>query len=341
MELLYSSDYYVEFKKDIYAISSLPNDYAYRFRYPSEVTSDWMKQNYGSCQNSEALIIFVTGNDGTKEPNSFGYQPIRLAEIIEIVYDAKTDDYHVFFQLKEFISIQNFNITQLDESPLGNVFLGHQTIRPAFDFNTNWIGVVERLSTYEPILFFRMEIRDHLGNELKPNYERLTNRAFYSLKENADYSIIISFADFSDSLELHELRTFKDVSDISSDLDSAISSGLKKDYRQFTISGLQIGDLSSKINLIKFSSFQKKGSDWSSVYSIKVLFKVNRDWSRFWRYLITSFTLFTGAAIATTDLNDLNSTFSIDFSLGLFLKILGLVLGSSATAYLYFSFNKK
>jgi hypothetical protein len=276
----------------------------------------------------------VTGNKG--ETKKLEFIPIRQACITEIKYDDTTDYYHVYFQLGEFVSSSDFSIDDFPESPLNKIFLGHQIVQPKFNGKAQWIDVVRRLFQYKRILFFSVQVIDQEQKPVAPFSEKGTHSAYFPLKENKDYWIKISIADFNEDKEQHEIRTSVKASDLSTNLASTINSGLEIDQEFYKLSGLTIGDQSTKVNLIKLASCKTvQPSGEISNYSVRLLFEVRRNKWRWAKYFLYSIVFYLGAAIVAADF------FKIYESWMVFVKGVGLILVSAATATLYFQFNKK
>ncbi len=335
MELLFSSDYYDEYKKDIYAVSSLPNGYYYRFRYPDKYTSQYIKNHYRERINAQALVIFVTGNKENDQGKKLQFIPIRLATIKHIDIDRDTEMFHVHFELDDFVTV-NSEFKELDESPLNEIFFGHQIVQPKYD-RTSWKIIVNNLFDYEKALFFKIGIEDSNNQEVKPIIKDSYDSHF-EIIEMRDYFIRISIANLCEKKELQEIRSLVSASDISTTLSETIQPGLKYDNRSFKLSGLEIGDQSTRINMIKLRSviLGEEQND-RSIYSVRLLFDVKKSRTRRIRYFFITLVLLFGSGSLFTDYDE----FIALSRPAKFFSIVGLMAAAWATSELYSRFNKK
>lgn len=336
MELLFSSDYYEEYKKDIYAVSSLPNGYYYRFRYPPEYTSDFLRSNHRKRINAKAIIIFVTGNSASAEKAELGFVPIRLAIIKKINIDEDTGMFHVHFELDDFIELQD-SVEELDETPVNEIFFGHQVIQPSYRVTT-WKDVVEKLFKYENALYFRVRVEDATGEELVPVPKDGMNSHF-TITEMRDYFINFSIANLCSVKETQEIRSRISASDLSSTLSETIQPALEYDTRRFKLSGLEPGDKSTRINMVKLRSYSldpKTGAE-KSIYSIRLLFDVKKSTGRRLRYFGITLILLAGTSTLIKDFDDFGE---LSLPAKIF-SLAGLLAASWATSELYSRFNKK
>lgn len=339
MILLFSSDRFTEYEKDIYAIASLPSGYVYRFRYAEENTSDIIKEKYksNSLSNSLALVVFVTKNESRdSDPSQLKYIPIRLARVIEIEFDTDTQMYHVYFELKEYVEIEDV-IRNLDETPQDNIYFGNQVISPNYSM-CSWKSIVEKLYEYKQVLFFRIHLDDSSGKEVKPILKD-RNESHFELDEMKDYYLVLSIGNLCDDKGKQGIRTLLDASDFSSTLTKTIVPGLKYDHRGFKISGLELGDQSTRINLIKLTSIllDDNEEEKKSIYSVRLLFNVKKNMHRRRIYFLITFLLFLGTGALFTDFDEFICTSIISK----IMTFLGLIAATWATAQLYSRFNKK
>lgn len=344
MVLLFSSDYYPVFKKDIFAIASLPIGYGYHFRYPSEYVSDTIKKavkdrkgdNKISLENAPAIVIFVTGNTDTLTTH-LNFISIRFARIIDVKLEDDTDLYHVYFQLLEFTGLDAKQIEAFKERPQQH-YLGWEVVKPT-SHSTSWFEIIRRIDKFGNGLFFHFNIQDVNGKDLAPKFEERTHQSYFEITEGKAYSVKLSIADSNANKEENEIRTVIEGTDIKSNIGASIQSGLDRDNRIFKLTGLLLGDISSPVNLIKISSIRlKQGSDpESSNYSVRILFNVVKDSHRFLKYLGLSALVVAGGAMLTLDF----SKFVTHFPIILTIKLTGLVITSFAAASLFFLFNKK
>lgn len=335
MELLFSSDYYEEYEKDIYAVSSLPNGYYYKFRYPREYTSEFIQKNYKQRMNALALVVFVTGNKEEITNKKLKFIPIRLAIIKSISIDDDTEMFDVHFELGDFIELEDDGIS-LDETPLSKIFFGHQVIEPNY-VKVTWRKIVEKLNGYKEALYFRIKLEDSNRNELKPAVKEDFD-SHYLIDEMKDYFLKITIANLCQKKELQEIRSQVLASDLSTTLSKTIQPGLEYDNRSYKLSGLEVGDRSTRINMIKLRSYKLNLTEEDkSVYSIRLLFDVTKNNARRFGYLIWTSLLLLGTGSLITDYDEFMCLTLTAKGFSIF----GWIVASIATAQLYSRFNKK
>jgi len=332
MVLLYSSDYYPVYKKDIFAVTSLPEGYCYHFRYQPKYVSQKIKDGE-SLTNCMAIIIFVHGNAKGNTNSNLTYVPVRLARIVKVHQDPQTDLYHVYFSLDSFIEVSD-DISKFDETP-PNIFFGTQVIQPRFN-RTLWKEAVKKLNAYSNSFFFHIKVLKNL-KEIRPLYEPDTYESSFELTEGKHYSLRISISDDNTNKDENEIVTKIEGADIKSNIGETIDSGLSLDGRSFRLSGLILGDLSSKVNLIKISTRSTLQAKTKDDYSVRLLFDVKKDPDRHLSYLWFSALILLGGGLITVDLTKVGLT-EVQTIVA---KLVGLPIGAVAAATLFYRFNKK
>lgn len=332
MVLLYSSDYYPVYKKDIFAVASLPEGYCYHFRYQEKYVAQKIKDGL-NLEYSMAVIIFVHGNVKTNPNPTFTYVPIRLARIVKVHRDPQTDLYHVYFTLDSFIEITD-DVNSFDETP-PNTFFGLQVIQPKYN-RILWRDVIKQLDPYGNAFFFHIKILKNLS-EVRPHYDSDTYESSFELTEGKNYSLRISISDNNPNKDENEIVTKIEGTDIKSNIGDSITSGLSLDDRSFRLSGLILGDLSSRVNLIKISTKAKDATKVNEDYSVRLLFDVKKDPERQFDYWWLSAFVLLGGGLITVDLTKIG----VSEGLTVLAKLVGLAIGSVAAAKLFYRFNKK
>jgi len=332
MVLLYSSDYYPVYKKDIFAIASLPEGYCYHFRYQAKYVAQKIKDGL-NLEYSMAVIIFVHGNVKTYPNPTFTYVPIRLARIVKVHRDPQTDLYHVYFTLDSFIEMVD-DVKKFDQTP-PNTFFGLQVIQPKYN-RILWRDVVKKLDRYGNSFFFHIKILKNL-TEIRPRYDSDTYESSFEMTEGKNYSLRISISDDNPNKDENEIVTKIEGTDIKSNIGDSITSGLSLDDRSFRLSGLILGDLSSRVNLIKISTKATDTTKTINDYSVRLLFDVKKDPQRQFDYWWLSALVLLGGGLITVDLTKVG----LSEGLMVFAKLIGLAIGSIAAATLFYRFNKK
>lgn len=332
MVLLFSSDYYPVYKKDIFAVSSLPESYCYHFRYQSKYVSQKIKDGL-NLEYCLAVIIFVHGNTKTNPNPNFSYVPVRLARIVKVHQDPQTSLYHVYFTLGAFVEIAD-DIRTFDEIP-PDTFFGIQVVQPKYT-RVLWKDVIKKLNPYGNALFFHIKILKNL-KEVLPTYHHDTYESAFEIKEGQNYSLQISIADDNPQKDENEIVAKIEGTDIKSNIGDTINSGLSLDDRSFRLSGLIIGDLSSRVNLIKISTKAQDPNKVINDYSVRLLFDVEKDSARRRNYFWLSIFVLLGGGLVTMDL----SKIGITNGPAIITKLIGLVVAALAAANLFYRFNKK
>lgn len=333
MILLYSSDSRPLYKEDIQAVTSLPNEYSFHFRYSEAYVSPNVKDRYKSLEGSKAVIIFSRYKDNGKQ--NLELIPIRLSTIRKVEYIQKTRLYHVFFTLEEFVDLEEDPFF-LEENPANDIFFGQQVIQLKFK-KVEWSEKIEAINHYIRSLYFHislLEEKEPKPTEFKPAIDPHTYESFYRIVEGKSYLLEMSIADYNSEEINSEIRAEIHGEDIKTSLNKTIRLGLKLDDRFYEISGLKLGDLKSPVNVLKLEAFNLcKGKTF---YELNIPFKVKKDRTRFWSYLLVTFILFLGGGLIALD--PMKDNFS---GINPWLKLFGLFLTSAATALLYYRFNKK
>ncbi len=332
MVLLYSSDYYPVYKKDIFAVSSLPEGYCYHFRYQEIYVSQKIKEGL-NLEHSMAVIIFVHGNTKTNPNPNLSYVPIRLARIVKVHRDTQTDLYHVYFTLDSFIEMID-DVKAFDETP-PNIFFGNQVIQPKYR-RILWRDVIKKLDLYSNSFFFHIKILKNL-KEIRPRYDSDTYESSFEVTEGKNYSLRISISDNNPNKDENEIVTKVEGTDIKSNIGDSITSGLSLDDRSFRLSGLILGDLSSRVNQIKISTKAKEAAKANEDYSVRLLFDVKKDPERQFDYWWLSAFVLLGGGLITIDLTKIGLSDGVT----VIAKLVGLAIGSVAAAKLFYLFNKK
>lgn len=331
MILLYSSDYHPVYKRDIFAVSSLPDKYCYHFRYEKKYVSQAIIDGSLNPEGRRAIVIFVAGN--TKTNTDYSFVPIRLATIVKMFCDPNTNLYHVYFVLESFIELID-EASSFDEKPQ-SVYFGSQVCEPKYKVVT-WIEVIKKLNPYGNGFFFNVRIENNDKSVVSPKFDVATFEPFFQLTEGTNYFVRISISDSNQNKEENEIQTKIEGTDIKSNIGDRISSGLPLDDRSYKLAGLILGDINSSVNMLKISTLGTP-LNAKNDYGVRLMFEVKKDVKRFRGYFSLSILVFLGAGLIALDLSDDCKSFWIRMCV----KGVGLVFAAYAAAELFFRFNKK
>jgi hypothetical protein len=141
----FSSDARKLYIDDVVKVISYPEGYVVQFRYRKKYIAQYY-HDFNRLIGEQSVIVFTTGNILGAEKVNLVHQPVRKAEIINVVDDAQTDRVYFYLKLKEFCQTSSIIPDENKELFVKNV---DQTI-----IESTFIEVVERLniSSY-PSLF--------------------------------------------------------------------------------------------------------------------------------------------------------------------------------------------
>lgn len=345
MILLFSSDYYAAFKQDILAITSLPNNYCYHFRYKEKYVSDRIVDAVRKRDNlsqSPALVIFVHNNQD-KANKDLTFKVIRRATIEKIVKEVDTDLYHVYFKLGEFADTQEDVSTFEPEEIPQKKYLGWKVEAPSFK-KINWGSTISKLiqvPTLGTELFFNIKLEDEQQNELSPKVNLNTMEPYYQITEGKSYVVKMKISDTTANkkTELNELQVVVQGTDIKTNMGDTIVPGVDIDDRYFRLTGLLLGDISSPVNVLRISATRKaNGAELEHVYyRTNILFDVKKDRGRLYKYFLLSVLVFLGGGLIAVDFSKIFCSVAILITL----KVVGLLIAAGAAAMLFYLFNKK
>lgn len=345
MILLFSSDYYPVFRQDVFAITSLPSDYCYHFRYKEKYVSQEIVKRVSArdtLAQAPALVIFVHNNKD-KTNGDITFKVIRRATIVKVTKDTDTDLYHVYFKLAEFVDIKE-DVTTFEASEIPQkTYLGWRVVAPGFT-SINWSATVSKFAEIKELgneLFFHVKIEDENQKELDPKTRPHTLEPYFEITEGKSYVVRMKISDTTANkkTEQNEIKVAVEGTDITTNMGYTIVPGVDIDERYFRLTGLLLGDISSPINVLRISAIKKpaEGVPEHVYYRIMIQFDVIKDPNRLWTYFGTSIFVFLGGGLIAVDLSKITSITELLISL----KIVGLLMAAGAAARLFYLFNKK
>jgi len=332
MILLYSSDHYPVFKRDVFAITSLPEGYCYHFRYQEKYVSQDIRNGLNP-EGRSALIIFVKNN--SQNSATLELIPIRLATIVKMIRESQTGLYHVYFQLRAFADVDQSVLSSFNDHP-PTVYLGNEVINP-FIRGIQWIQVIRKIENSGNGLFFNIRVEDSSRIVVNPLYDLMTFEPYYQINDESTHLIRFSISDCNLDKAVNEVCVKIEGTDIRSSLGDTLNTSLDVDDQIFNVYSLALGDARSSANILKISTKSKDTQRAENDYSVRILFNVKKDINRFRSFFFLSALIFLGGGMLTLNLQP----FVDSTGWQLAIKFIGLFVTSIGAAWLFFRFNKK
>jgi hypothetical protein len=114
---LFSSDSATLYKKDVFRIMGLQDEFVIHFRYGKEHFS-MPVDDFKKTDKSSVIIFFTHGNDLSKpqDQRSINNIPLREAEVINVIEKEDTGLVHVYLKLKGFMDC-DYTVVKPNDAP--------------------------------------------------------------------------------------------------------------------------------------------------------------------------------------------------------------------------------
>jgi len=341
---LFSSDATSLYKKDVFRIMGLQNDFVIHFRYGIEHLSMSL-DDFKKLKGQSVLIFFTSGNDLAilAANRTLVNTPLREAEIVDLVDSPDTGLVHVFLKLKGFKKC-DFQFTAVqNQPPLKWV----SELEVTNEADTTWHERITAIKNqFVNQLFYKIELynKDHTSI-ITPEYSPEQTNSFYKLSDESDYIIDVSFFDtaatHSTTSQKLEISS-EDKNSLKVNAPQIIDVGARRDNRKYNLytQSLSTDSAYSYLNFKTIQNAPAAGANANLDNDIQLAFQIDKNKMRafFFSLYTVIAALSVGYSKLISDKWDLNGSF--DFSLFVH-SILALSLGLFSFYKLYQLFNKK
>jgi hypothetical protein len=194
---LFSSDSATLYKKDVFRIMGLQEDFVIHFRYGTEhfsVGVDEVKKAIGHT----VIIFFTHGNDlgiTDKSLRNITSIPLREAVIVDVTDNADTGLVHIYLQLKGFVDC-TYTVPDPAKQP---PYFWVSEIESVNIKVSSWHERITALrSQFADQLFYKLELFDQKHAEkISPKYSKEQFSSFYLVEDESSYLLDIAFYDTS------------------------------------------------------------------------------------------------------------------------------------------------
>ena len=309
---LFSSDSASLYKKDVFRIMGLQNDFVIHFRYGLEhlaLSLPELKKHI----NETALIFFTYGNDLTKDISlrTVTNVPLREAEVVDIIETQDTGLVHIYLKLKDYIKCDIQFLAPTHQTP--NKWASEVNVN-----NLTQSSWHERLSSiksqFSDQLFYKIDILDDKSQRyISPYFSKEQSSSYYELKDESSYLLSIAFFDTSatasDSSQQLKIST-KDSEAIRLNAPEILDIGARRDNRKYSLFTQAITSKNGYSYLI-FESVETSSTGSLKNY-IQVPFQIKKNSRRaFWFALYTVLAAISvGYSKLITDKWDLYGSFN-------------------------------
>lgn len=336
---LFSSDSTTLYKKDVFRIMGLQNEFIMHFRYGIEHLSMTLNELQSQI-GSRVLIFFTHGNDLTQpqNPQTVGNIPLREAEIVNIVSSEDTGLVHIYLNLKDFkkcdfsfpdpaFQTPNRWVTEIDISN---------------ENQTSWNERVKALKPYfVDQLFYKIDLFDKSHqNKVVPAYSSEQNMSYYELSDESNYLMDIAFFDTS---TIHSTTSQKleisseDKVSLKINAPQIIDVGARRDNRTYSLYTQSLASQSGYTYL----DFKTISTNLTNLENdIQLAFEITKNKVRaiyFSLYTILA-AISVGYSKLITDKWDINGTWDNHL---FFHSLIALAIGFFSFYKLYQLFNKR
>jgi hypothetical protein len=337
---LFSSDAATLYKKDVFRIMGLQDEFVIHFRYGIEHLSMSLDE-FKQAKGQSVLIFYTNGNDLAVDINARQITniPLREAEIVDVIDASDTGLVHVHLKLKGFENCV-FQFPVANQQP-PNKWVTE--IEVTNENPTTWHERVTALKPYFPNqLFYKIEIfnKEH-SEKVSPIYSKEQTNSFYTLSDESDYLIDVSFYD---TAQIHSPASQKleisseDKTSLKINAPQIIDVGARRDNRKYN---LYTQSLSSKSSY-SYLNFKTVQNNPATILEndIQLAFQIEKNKLRaFWFSLYTVLAAISvGYSKIISDKWDLLGSFDSTLCIHSFFA---LALGLFSFYKLYQLFNKK
>ncbi len=337
---LFSSDATSLYKKDVFRIMGLQNDFVIHFRYGIEHLSMSLDE-FIKLKGQSVLIFFTSGNDLTiaAAKRNLVNTPLREAIIVDVVDSPDTGLVHVFLKLQGFKKC-DFQFTAVqNQPPLKWVSELELTNEVATTWHERITAIKNQFANQ---LFYKIELynKDHTS-VITPEYSTEQTNSFYKLSDESDYIIDISFFDTAatQSTTSQQLEiSSEDKNSLKVNAPQIIDVGARRDNRKYNLYTQSLST-DSVYSYLNFKTIQN-GASTNLDNDIQLAFQIDKNKMRafFFSLYTVMAALSVGYSKLISDKWDLNGSF--DCSL-FFHSLFALSLGLFSFYKLYQLFNKK
>ncbi|HCY76129.1 MAG TPA: hypothetical protein DHV28_09435 [Ignavibacteriales bacterium] len=337
----FSSDSRPLYKKNIFSILALPEQYIVHVRYQEKYVN-FPSSSLQNLKGKECCIFFTTGNDLTQNEKDrvVGNISIRDAVIKEINLTNDTGLVHFYLELRGY---KNWVIDSNQEHIIPPVkFVSELNLT---DKNENeWHQRVNALALNFPTeLFYKLNIYNKKENQIiHPQYNLHEKQSYLSLQDEENYYLDIAFFHTGDGTKMKSLEITFDNKVISLNVPSPINIGGLRDNRSYSIYTQSLNSKSSNC-YIQFNTYEITSDKSQKIYSdydATILLEVDKNMKRSAQFGF--FTLLTALSVAygkiLTDSYSLQGTFDLALCMH---TLLVAALGFFSAFKLYQLFNKK
>lgn len=337
---LFSSDATSLYKKDVFRIMGLQDEFVIHFRYGIEHLNMCLDE-FKKAKGQSVLIFYTNGNDLAVDINARQITniPLREAEIVDLIDASDTGLVHVYLKLKGFKNCV-FQFSVASQQP-PNKWVTE--IEVTNEIPTSWHERVTALKPYFPNqLFYKIDIfkKDH-SKKISPIYSKEQTNSFYKLSDESDYLIDVSYYD---TAQIHSPASQKleisseDKTSLKINAPHIIDVGARRDNRKYNLYTQSLSSKSS-YSYLNFKTVQNIHAK-NLENDIQLAFQIKKNKLRaFWFSLYTVLAAISvGYSKIISDNWDLLGSFDSTLCIH---SIFALALGLFSFYKLYQLFNKK
>ncbi len=183
------------YKTNIFRALALPKGYVWQYRYRRSLIHGDLIIDLKALKGTRAILFFATGNDLTIDENKrkLTYHPIRYVIVRDVIDDPVIGTVHFFLEMDDYADVVPHPDTSADKlSPKCLVTRVTTQDLPG----QNWTDRVRGLAAHFPNqLFFYVRAVKKGGKTVQPEYSEHDRAARYTLTEETEYQVEISFYD--------------------------------------------------------------------------------------------------------------------------------------------------
>lgn len=337
----FSSDSRPLYKKNVFSILALPEQYIVHVRYQEKYVN-YALSKLQNLKDAECCIFFTTGNDLAQNENNrvVGNISIRDAKIKEVNVTSDTGLIHFYLELKGY---KHWTINgNQDQLIPPNKFVSELELTSGNE--NEWHQRINAIAPNFPSeLFYKLNIYNKDENQIiSPQYNLHEKQSYLSVQDEENYYLNIAFFHTGDGTKMKSLEISFDNKVINLNVPNPISIGGLRDNRSYSIYTQALTSKSTNC-YIQFNSYEIDSDKAQKVYSdydATILLEVDKNINRSAQFGF--YTLLTALSVAYGKIVSDSYSLQGDFDLTLCIHtVCVLTLGFFSAFKLYQLFNKK